>query len=316
MNPTRAGDYANLIDAYLFLNRLDEAQSIAKEAQSKKFDSFFLRFYTYQIFFLKRDTAGMAQQVGWAAGKSDAEAGLLDSEASTNAFYGRLGKARELERRAVASAQLAQLTELAAGGEAKALREALFGNAAEGRHRSAVALKLSNGHDVQAGAALALAIAGDAMQAQSLADDLSKRYPEDTIVKFVYLPQIRAQIALGRNNPQNSVELLRAAEPYELGQNSVLHPAYLRGQAYLAGRQGSEASIEFQKILDHPGVVVNDPIGALAHLQLGRAYVLQGDALKAKAAYKDFLTLWKDADPDIPILKQAKAEYAKFQWRL
>ena len=312
MNPTRAGDYANLIDAYLFLNRLDEAQAIAKEAQSKKFDSFYLRFYTYQISFLKRDTAGMAQQVGWATGKPEAEAGFLDSEASTNAFYGRLEKARELERRAVVSAQRGQLTELAASGEANAaLREALFGNAAEARHRSAAALKLSKGHDVQAGAALALAIAGDTTQAQALANDLSKRYPEDTIVQFVYLPQIRAQIALGRNNPTNSVELLRAAEPYELGQNSVLYPAYVRGQAYLAGRQGSEASIEFQKILDHPGVVVNDAIGALAHLQIGRAYALSGDTAKAKAAYQDFLTLWKDADPDIPILKEAKAEYAK-----
>jgi serine/threonine protein kinase/tetratricopeptide (TPR) repeat protein len=316
MNPTRAGDYANLIDAYLFLNRLDEAQAIAKEAQSKNLDSasFYLHFYMYQIAFLKRDTAGMAQQVGWATGKPEAEAGFLDSEASTNAFYGRLEKARELERRAVVSAQRGQLTELAASGEANAaLREALFGNAAEARHRSAAALKLSKGHDVQAGAALALAIAGDTTQAQALASDLSKRYPEDTIVQFVYLPQIRAQIALGRNNPTNSVELLRAAEPYELGQNSVLHPAYVRGQAYLAGRQGSEASIEFQKILDHPGVVVNDAIGALAHLGLARAYTMSGDTTKAKAAYQDFLTLWKDADPDIPILKQAKAEYAKLQ---
>ena len=314
MNPTRAADYANLIDAYLFLNRLDEAQAIAKEAQSRKLDSFYLRFYTYQISFLKRDTAGMAQQVGWATGKPEAEAGFFDSEASTNAFYGRLEKARELERRAVVSAQRGQLAELAASGEANAaLREALFGNAAEARHRSDAALKLSKGHDVQAGAALALAIAGDTTQAQALANDLSKRYPEDTIVQFVYLPQIRAQIALGHNSPTNSVELLRAAEPYELGQNSVLHPAYVRGQAYLAGRQGSEASIESQKILDHPGVVVNDVIGALAHLQLGRAYALQGDMLKAKAAYKDFLTLWRDADPDIPILKEAKAEYAKLQ---
>jgi eukaryotic-like serine/threonine-protein kinase len=314
MDPTSAVAYANLIDAYLFLNRLDEAQAIAKEAQSKKFDSFFLRFYTYQISFLKRDTAGMAQQVGWATGKPEAEAGFLDSEASTNAFYGRLEKARELEQRAVVSAQRGQLTELAATGEANAaLREAHFGNAAEARHRSAAALKLSKGHDVQAGAALALAIAGDTMQAQALANDLSKRYPEDTIVQFVYLPQIGAQIALGRNNPTNSVELLRATEPYELGQNSVLHPAYVRGQAYLARRQSSKASIEFQKILDHPGVVVNDEIGALAHLQIGRAYAMQGDAIRARAAYQDFLLLWKDADPDIPILKQAKAEYAKLQ---
>ncbi len=314
MNPTRAGAYANLIDGYLFLNRLDEAQAIAKEAHSKNLDSFYLRIYTYQMSFLKRDATGMAQQVGWATGKPEAEAGFLDTEASTNAFYGHLEKARELERRAVAAAQQGQLTELGASGETNAaLREALFGNAAEARDRSAAALKLSKGHDVQAGAALALAIAGDATQAQALADDLSKRYPDDTVVQFVYLPQIRAQIELSRKKFSKSVDLLRAAEPYELGQNSILHPAYVRGQAYLAGGQASEASTEFQKILDHPGIVVNDAIGALAYLQIGRAYAMQSNTAKAKRAYEEFLTLWKDADPDIPILTEAKSEYAKLQ---
>jgi predicted Zn-dependent protease len=163
---------------------------------------------------------------------------------------------------------------------------------------------------VQFGAALALAFAGDGVRAQTLADDLDKRLPEDTIVQFNFLPTIHAQLALSRNDSSKAVEILQAAAPYELGA-SGLDPIYVRAEAYLAAHQGSEAAAEFQKILDHRGVVVNDPIGALAHLGLARAYVVQGDTAKAKAAYQDFLTLWKNADPDIPILKRAKAEYAR-----
>ena len=313
-NPTSAQGYANLLDSYVFLNRLDEAAAVSKEAHSKMLDSFYLRFHTYQVFFVNGDMAGMAQQVSWATGKREAEAGFLDAEASSNAFYGHLKKAVELERQAIVAAQQAELAELATSGDAsEALREALFGNQAEARRSAAAALKMSKGHDVQATVAWALAIAGDTTHAQTLADDLSARYPEDTVVQFVYLPLIRAQIELTRKNSPKSVELLRAAEPYEFGQNSILHPAYVRGQAYLADRRGSEAIVEFQKILDHSGVVVNDPIGALAHLQIARAYVGQAESTKAKAAYQDFLTLWKNADPDIPILQQAKAEYARLQ---
>jgi predicted Zn-dependent protease len=175
------------------------------------------------------------------------------------------------------------------------------------------ALKLSNARDVQFGAALALAISGFVAQAQALVSDLNKRFPQDTVVQVMYLPEIHAQIALNRSDSLKAIELLQVAAPYELGQQSVLRPAYARGEAYLVAHQGSEAAAEFQKILDHPGVVVNDPIGALAHLQIGRAYAMQGDTAKAKAAYQDFLTLWKDADPDIPIFIAAKAEYAKLQ---
>ena len=164
-------------------------------------------------------------------------------------------------------------------------------------------------------AALVLALAGDAARSQVLADDLRKRFPEDTLVQFNYLPTLQAQLALNRNNVTKAVESVRSAAPYELGDvgTTTLYPAYVRGLAFLAGHRGNEAAIEFQKILDHRGIVVNEPIGALAHLQLGRAYAMQGDIVKTRAAYQDFLTLWKDADPDIPILKQAKAEYARLR---
>jgi predicted Zn-dependent protease len=199
------------------------------------------------------------------------------------------------------------------------LREALFGDAAEARQQATVA-KRSSGRDLDYGVALALAYAGDANRAQAMADDLGKRFPEDTSLQFNYLPTLRAKLALLRANPQQAVDILRAAAPYELGLPAAginnwpnLYPVYVRGEAYLAAHKGSEAAAEFQKILDHRGIVSNAPIGALAHLQLGRAYALQGDTARSRAFYQDFLTLWKDADPDIPILKQAKAEYAKLE---
>jgi predicted Zn-dependent protease len=181
-------------------------------------------------------------------------------------------------------------------------------------------MRRSAGRDAQYGAALALAYAGDDARAQALTDDLGKRFPEDTIVQFNYLPTLRARLTVGKGNASEALESLRAATPYELGQTTsgtygwtALYPVFVRGEAYRAARQGSEAAAEFQKILDHRGVVLNEPIGALAHLQIGRAYAMQGDTAKAKVAYQDFLSLWKDADRDIPILKEAKAEYAKLQ---
>jgi tetratricopeptide (TPR) repeat protein len=239
---------------------------------------------------------------------------LLSSEADTAAYTGRLGKARELSRKAVASVERAEEMETAATYEANAaLHEAHFGNAVESHVRTAAALALSMGRDVQYGAALALALAGDVARAQTLADDLAKRFSEDTIVQFNYLPTLRAEIALARNNPSKAIESLQAAIPYELGSPFwfPLYPVYVRGKAHLAAHQGSEAASEFAKILDHRQIVVNSPIGALAHLQIARAYTMQGDTAKAKAAYQDFLTLWKDADPDIPVFIAAKAEYAK-----
>jgi serine/threonine protein kinase/Flp pilus assembly protein TadD len=314
-------NYANLTISYLHLNRLEEARATAEEAQAKKLDSHYLRIFLCQLAFLQNDAAGMAQQVAWSAGKRGVEDQLLEFEAGTAAYSGQLGKARAFSRWAVASAEWAGENETAAGYEAdEALREALFGNAAKSRQRAATALGLSNGRDVQYGAALALAFAGDASRAQALAADLAKRFPEDTVVKFNYSPTIHAQLALSHNDPSKPIEALQAADPCELGSPGnagvvrlALYPVYVRGEAYLAAHEGSEAAAEFQKILGHRGVVLYEPIGALAHLGLARAYVLQGDTAKAKVAYQDFLTLWKDADPDIPILKEAKAEYAKLQ---
>ncbi len=316
--------YAFLMGAYLNLNRLEEGQAAAEEAQAKKLDSPYLRFYLYQLAFVKNDAAGMAKQVDWSLGKPGIEDVLLFFEADTAAYAGRLAKARELSRRAVESAEHAEEKETAASYEAdSALREALFGNPAEARQRAAAALTLSAGRDVQYAAALALAFAGgpDVLggRTQALADDMAKHFAEDTSVQFNYLPSLRAQLALDRNDASNAIQILHAAAPYELGSmgnagiTPVLYPVYVRGEAYLAAHQGNEAASEFQKILDQRGVVFNEPIGALARFGLARAYSLQGNTAKARTAYQDFLTLWKDADPGIPILKQAKAEYAKLQ---
>ncbi|MGH9775283.1 MAG: protein kinase domain-containing protein [Candidatus Acidiferrales bacterium] len=305
--------YAELGTAYLKLNRLEEARSTAEEAQSKNFDSPSLRITLYRLAFLQNDASGMAQQVNWSAGKPGAEDIFLGLEDDTAAYFGKLGKAREFSRRAVASAVNAEEKEVAASYEADAgIWEALLGNAAKARERVAAALRLSTGRDVQYAAALALALAGDAVRAQALADDLSKRFPEDTLVQTIYLPTLHAQLALDRKDPSKAVEALRTAAPYELGSTPLV-PVYVRGEACLALHQGHEAASEFQKILDHRGIVANEPVGALAHLGLARAYAIAGDTAKSRAAYNDFFTLWKDADPDIPILKQARAEYANLR---
>jgi eukaryotic-like serine/threonine-protein kinase len=321
LDPTSAWSYAYLVYPYLNLNHLEEARATAEEAQAKQLDSPLLRIGLYQLAFLQNDRAGMAQQVTWAAGRSGVEDVLLAHEADTAAYFGRLREARDFSRRAVASAERAEEKEKAASYEADAaLREAFCGDAAEGRQRAAAALGLSTGRDVKYGAALALAVAGDATRAQALADDLAKHFPEDTLVQFNYLPTVHARLALSRNDAGKAIQALQAAAPYELGDPTEaftflsLYPIYERGEAYLAGHQETgDAAAEFQKILDHRGVVLNEPIGALAHLQIGRAYAMQGDTAKAKAAYQDFLALWKDADPDIPIFIAAKSEYAKLR---
>jgi hypothetical protein len=317
LQPADCGSYAILVAAYVNLNRVDEARATAEEAQAKKLDCFFLRYFLYNLAFLENDAAGMAQQVTWAAGKPGVEDALLDLEANAATYAGRLRQGRELSRRAIVAAERAGGKQAAAGHETEAAtREALFGNAAEARKQAAATLAIATGRDVQYGAALALVLAGDAGRAQTLADDLGKRFPEDTIVQFNYLPTLRAHFALLRASPLKAIEALQAAGTYELGNmqgNNPLYCIYLRGKAYLAAHQGKEAAGEFQKILDHRGIVLNSPIGAFAHLQIGRAYAMQGDTAKAKTAYQDFLTLWKDADTDIPIFIAAKAEYAKLK---
>jgi eukaryotic-like serine/threonine-protein kinase len=305
--------YNNLVASYTALNRFEEAGAIAKEAQAKGFDSPNLRFSIYGIAFLQDDTAGMKEQVDWAVGKQPEEEWMLNAEASTVAYSGQIGKARELWRRARVLAERMGTKETLAEYEADAAwREVNVGNFAEARERGAAALSLSTGREVECSAAPVLATAGDAVRARLLAEDLAKRFPENTTLQFCCLPTIQARIALSRSDPAKAIEFLQAAAPYELGMGS-LYPAYVRGEAYLVAHRGSEAAAEFQKILDHRGIVGNGLIGALAHIQIGRAYAMQGETAKAAAAYRDFFTLWKDADPDIPILIAAKAEYAKLK---
>ena len=316
---TNGGNYVGVVASLINLNRLEDARATAEEAQAKKFDSPTLHILMYQLAFLRHDAPGMAQEVTWAEDKPGVEDVLLVNEADTAAYSGRLQAARKLSRRAVASAERAEEKEAAATYEADgALREGFFGNNGEARQLAAAALGLSTGRDVQFQAALALALAQDATRAQSLSDDLGKRFPEDTNVQFNFFPTTRAEIGLIHNDFARAIEALQPAAPYELGSpfstiSLALYPVYVRGEAYLAAHQGRDAAIEFQKILDHRGVIVNETIGALAHLQIGRAYAMQGDTAKAKAAYRDFFAEWKDADPDIPILIAAKAEYAKLK---
>jgi tetratricopeptide (TPR) repeat protein len=233
---------------------------------------------------------------------------------------GRMQQARILWERAVALAQQAGTREtVALYVAAQAVCEAHFGKAAAAKERARAALELAKGRDVEYAAAFALALAGDLSESQRLAADLEKRFPEDTPVQFEYLPTLHALSALAQRAPLDAVERLQRAVPYDLAMPGTafharfggLYTAYVRGEAYLAARRGQEAVAEFQKVLNHRGIVVADPVGSLAHLQLGRAYVVSGDMAKAKLAYQDFLTLWKDADADLPVLKQARSEFEK-----
>ena len=313
--------YAVLMVNYLPLGRVEDAKATYRQAVDRKLDSPYYRITGYQIGFLENDASAMANEVALAIGKPGVEDQLLALEAETAGNHGQLRKAEEFSRRATESAQRAGEKEVAAlytalGG----LKQALYGETEQGRRGASAASAPPVRRDVEYGAALTLAYAGDNAKAQEVTEDLAKRYPEDTIVRFNYLPTLRAKAALNRGKAGEAIEILRLAAPYELGMTTsstfawtALYPVYVRGEAYVAARQGGEAAVEFQKILDHRGIVVNGPIGALAHLGLGRAYAAQGDTAKAHSAYQDFLTLWKDADPDVPILKQARAEFAKLR---
>jgi serine/threonine protein kinase/tetratricopeptide (TPR) repeat protein len=321
LGPSESLNFGNLVFAFIHLNHFDEARVAADEALSKNLDSADLRLYLYQLAFLKNDLPGMAQQVSWSLGKPGKENVMLYVEAHTAAYSGKLASAREFSRQAATSAGRAGEKEMEAGCEAAAaLWEALFGNTSEARQHVASTLAKSNGRDAQYVAALALALIGDSARAKSLTDDLENRYPDDTVVRFNYVPTLHAQLALNApDSGAKSVDALAVASPYELGVpgNSTfwtnLYPVYVRGEAFLVSRQGTQAAAEFQKIVDWRGVVANEPIGALAQLGLARSYALAGDAPKSRTAYDAFFTLWKDADPNIPILKQAKAEYSRIQ---
>ena len=300
--------YAFLMFNYIPLNRLDEAKAAHEQALERKLNNPLYLLALYQIAFLQNDAAGMAQEVASSSGKLEAEDIVLGLEAETAAYSGRLWTARESSRRAVDSDDRIGAKEAAATYIAlSSLREALFGNADEARRLTNLAVGRSAGRDVRYAAALALSYAADDKRAQALTDDLGKKFPEDTIVQFNYLPTLRAKLALNERNPSEAIENLRAATTYELGQTTgstygwtAMYPVFVRGEAYLAAHRGSEAAAEFQRILDHRGIVINGPIGALAHLGLARAFALQGDTAKASATYQDFLTLWKEADPTSP----------------
>jgi serine/threonine protein kinase/predicted Zn-dependent protease len=313
--------YVFLIYAYVSLDRLDDAKAAYNQALERKLFSSFYLSALYQIAFLQNDVAGMVQQVAKSAGKPGIEDELLGLQSDTAAFSGRLKDAHEFSRRATESAEHAQEKETAASYVVlSALREALFGNAAEARREATLAMARSTGRDVQYAAALAFAYARDDGKARALVNDLDKRFPEDALVQFNFLPTLRAKLALNKGNASEAIESLRPAAPYELGLTTAssygwnaLYPAYVRGEAYLAAQQSNEAATEFQKFLDHRGTVLYEPIAALVHLQLARAYAMQGDKPKAKLAYQDFLTLWKNADPGIPFLLAAKSEFAELK---
>jgi tetratricopeptide (TPR) repeat protein len=318
LEPSIVG-YTNLAADYLALGRLDDARKGIEQAQARNLDGDFLHQEIYYLSFLLNDVAEMTRQVAWAAGKPGTEDLLLSSQSDTEAYYGRLVKARDFSRRAVDAAVRANAKEAAALWQVNAaMREAEFGNSAAAKQDAASALTLAPGRDVKLFAALALARSGETARAKAIVEELEKNYPSQTVLKVYWLPTIKAAMEVNANNSAEALVFLEAAAPYELGQPAqlqlgTLYPAYIRGQAYVAAKNGTAAVVEFQKFLDHRGIVLNFPLGALAHLGLARAYALSGDTGKAKTAYQDFFGLWKDADPDIPILKEAKAEYAKLQ---
>jgi len=329
------GSYDNLANGLLSLQRVDEARKVIHDAQARKVDDVILHDAQYAFAFLGTGSQGMAEQQQWFAGKPEYESTGLGLASDTEAYGGRLGKAQELTKRAMESAIRADSKETGAIWQAiAAQREAAYGNRAEARQAAAEALKLApTSQGVEVEAALAFAMAGDVARAESMAQDLGKRFAVDTQMQSLWLPAIQAQLLLDKRNPAVALTTLQAASAIEFGQIgfvanvSCLYPTYIRGEAYLAAGQGNAAAAEFQKIIDHSGIVWNCWTGALAHLGVARAKALQAgtfqgqgqpagaDAarVRALAAYKDFLTLWKDADPDVPILKQAKAEYAKLQ---
>jgi len=319
LNPNSATNYINLGIAYTVFNRLDEAEALYKQAEERKLKGELLLQNRYFLAFLKGDAAQMARMVSAATGWPGAEDLLLAAQADTEGWYGKLKNAHELTGRAMDSALHNNAKESAAEYQAAAaLREVESGNREQARAEGHAAVKLAPNRDVRAIAALALARAGDTAGAEKLAGELDKAFPLDTLVQRYWLPTIRAAVALERKDPNRASELLKTASTIELSDLTgnlaiFMSPAYVRGEAYLMLRDGHRAAAEFQKFIDHRGLVMNFPWGALARLGLARAYAFEGDTAKARAAYQDFLTLWKEADPDIPILKEAKAEYAKLQ---
>jgi eukaryotic-like serine/threonine-protein kinase len=319
--PDSVFGYYGAVSGNFFLDRFEQAGRALQRASESKMETLDFLVIRYNYAFLTGDKGEMDRIVALAKGKQGVEHRVAHAEALALARSGRLQAARRLSSRAVDLALQEGGREAAASYQAvRAVWEAAYGNAAEGKKNATAALALSKSRDVEYTAGLGLALSRDPSQSQPLADDLEKRFPEDTFARFTYVPVLRGLAALERGKPMDSVERLQFALRYELAANGLnfnrfylggLHSAYVRGEALVTLRRYTEAAAEFQKILDHRGIVGADPIGALAHLQLGRVFALSGDTTRAKASYEAFLALWKDADPDVPILKSARAEYAR-----
>jgi hypothetical protein len=320
LNPDNVIAAENVIGFLTDLNHFDEARQVYQQTISRKLDDDTLHNVLYGVEFIARNPKGMAEQAAWFEGRPELQHEILALEADTEAYAGHVNKSRELTRRAVESALRADNKESAAlwhlyGG----WREALFGNLEEAKREAAAGYAMApDSRDVQQLAALLQARVGDPAKARTLAEELAKRYPLHSLVLSYWLPTIQAQLALTAKDSAGAIAQLRNAADVEYGlvvsnaNTSCLYSINLRGEAYLAsGQEGAVA--EFQKIIDHSGLVSNCVTGALAHLELGRAYAAAGDKAKARAAYQDFLTLWKDADAEVPVLKEAKAEFAKLQ---
>jgi len=316
LNPDSGAGYGQLLNGYFALERLDEAKAAYDKALSIHKDNEWFHEQRYYIAFLQHDEATMQQQAEWARDRPEDAAPMLLAESETAAYRGELSKARDLVQRGGQRAKETQNLELAASIMAQAAaREAEFGNHELARKQAADALALKAGRDQMIQAAVAFARAGDVAGAQKLADKLNQEFPLDTIVQTYWLPAIHASVALQRNDAEAAIKALKKAEAYELGNQGygILYPVYVRGLAYLQAKQGEQAAGEFKKILTHRGIAKNSPLASLSQLQLARAEVMMGDTVAARKSYQDFLAEWKNADPDIPLLQQAKAEYAKLQ---
>lgn len=322
LNPDEAISYQLFAGDQLYLNDTDGAENTLQYAANRKVDIPDLLILRYDLAFLKNDQAEMKRVADLSHDDAGAQDWVAEHHAFALAYKGRRKEAMEMSRRASDLAQQAGNRERGAlFATPPALWEAFFGNTSEAKRRALAGLGQSSAREVRYGAALALALSGDSSRAQAVADDLEKEFPDDTSVKFSYLPTVHGILALNQGQTARAIELLDVATPYELatprstlqGFFGALYPVYFRGLAYLSEHDGTQAAAEFQKILDHRGLVISDPIGALARVQLARAYAAAGDRSKAKSSYEDFLNLWKEADPDIPILKQTQAEYAKIR---
>ncbi len=319
LEPNSAVASSNLAWIQLALNETEQARKTVEQAFALKLDAFYLRIAAYDVAFIRRNAEAMQQQLIWANGRSGEEDWLLATQSDTEAYFGHLDKARDFSRRAVDSARKADAKETAALWQASAaLREAEFGNVHEARYQAIAAVQLLPGRDVRSVAALALARAGDVLQAEKLAAALNRDFPQNTLVQNYWLPSIRAATALWRNQPAAALAILESSSAIESGQSQpfalgMMYPVYLRGEANLKMRKGAEAEMEFHNILDHPGIVLNFPLSALSQLELARARVIERDSARARTSYGRFLSLWSEADSDIPVLKAAQAEYAKLE---